>query len=286
MIQMGKVISMLQSPLRYEREQFLGLKLLEIRRYVLDIQAPLAHLLIIALETFSAHHSRLFFRSHSLFCIRGKTLCESTSLLLFAESDVNNLLQHSFILNDLDELSRHVDNIRCKNGLPSGECLEWTDGMKDPVIIPAPNVKDSSPIYSLGYQEFVKMSSKDMQSIFKKYPVIVVTGRPTRLRCNLESLQEWGDLDDLRVMHGVAPLLFNLTSFLIIVQTIQDGTLIVLIVFSSRRLIGNFSRHPEISIASTILLAEGTPLLLNSLLICVLQFRLLITSPQLYLLEL
>ena len=46
------------------------------------------------------------------------------------------------------------------------------------------------------------MSAKYLQAIFCVHPVIVLSDRPTRLKCDLNSLEEWGNLDDLRVMHG------------------------------------------------------------------------------------
>lgn len=56
----------------------------------------------------------------------------------------------------------------------------------------------------MNYSDFLKTSSKDFQDIFRAHPVIVVSGRPTRLKCDLASLEEWGGVDELRVMHGAA----------------------------------------------------------------------------------
>lgn len=46
------------------------------------------------------------------------------------------------------------------------------------------------------------MSSKALQDLFRVHAVIVVRGRPVRLKCDLESLEEWGNVDELRDMHG------------------------------------------------------------------------------------
>lgn len=54
----------------------------------------------------------------------------------------------------------------------------------------------------MDYSTFMTTSAKDLQDIFRAHPAIVVSGRPTRLKCNLASLDEWGDVDELRVMHG------------------------------------------------------------------------------------
>jgi hypothetical protein len=48
------------------------------------------------------------------------------------------------------------------------------------------------------------MSSRNMQNLFHRYPIIVVNGHPTHLECNLTSLEEWGNPDELRVMHGAS----------------------------------------------------------------------------------
>lgn len=54
----------------------------------------------------------------------------------------------------------------------------------------------------MDFATFSKSSSKDLQDLFRAYPAIVVSGRPTRLKCDLASLEEWGSIDELRVMHG------------------------------------------------------------------------------------
>jgi len=96
-----------------------------------------------------------------------------------------------------------VDVVRSKNGLPTGRPIEWADGMTSPVTLPMPaKLLNSSPIYTLDFADFLKTSAKDLQDIFRRYPAIVVSGRPTRLKCDLASLEEWGGVDELRDMHG------------------------------------------------------------------------------------
>ena len=58
----------------------------------------------------------------------------------------------------------------------------------------------------MAFPDFYTMSSQALQAIFCKYPVIVVHGRLNRLRCDIASLEEWGDPDALRVMHGMCSL--------------------------------------------------------------------------------
>lgn len=73
----------------------------------------------------------------------------------------------------------------------------------DPVLIGNPTgLPDQGPIHTMNYATFLAISPKDMQELFRAYPVIVVSGRPTRLKCDVESLEEWGGIDDLRIMHG------------------------------------------------------------------------------------
>lgn len=77
-------------------------------------------------------------------------------------------------------------------------------GTTTPITISPPSVDAAVfPIRTMSHEQFFRMSAKDMQDIFRKYPVIVVTGRPTRLRFDLASLEEWGDLDEPRTMHGI-----------------------------------------------------------------------------------
>lgn len=54
----------------------------------------------------------------------------------------------------------------------------------------------------MDYATYLAISAKGLQDLFREYPAIVVSGRPTRLRCDIASLEEWGGIDDLRVMHG------------------------------------------------------------------------------------
>ncbi|KAE9383932.1 hypothetical protein BT96DRAFT_1008617 [Gymnopus androsaceus JB14] len=109
----------------------------------------------------------------------------------------------SQIAKDLQKLAAHVDVVRSKNGLPTGRPIEWADGMTSPVNLLTPaKLLNSSPIYTLDFADFLKTSAKDLQDIFRHYPAIVVSGRPTRLKCDLTSLEEWGGVDELRDMHG------------------------------------------------------------------------------------
>ena len=96
-----------------------------------------------------------------------------------------------------------MDEVRQKTSLPTGKPIEWVDGMTSPVTIPMPvKLSNSSPIYTLDFADFLKTSAKEMQDIFRYYPAVVVSGCPTRLKCDLASLEEWGGVDELRVMHG------------------------------------------------------------------------------------
>ena len=75
--------------------------------------------------------------------------------------------------------------------------------MTSPVNLLTPaKLLNSSPIYTLDFVDFLKTSAKDLQDIFRHYPAIVVSGRTTRLKCDLTSLEEWGGVDELRDMHG------------------------------------------------------------------------------------
>lgn len=96
-----------------------------------------------------------------------------------------------------------MEAVRHDNGLALGRPIEWTDGMTSPVAVSTcASLSNNSPIYTSEYSDFLKLSAKDLQDIFRTHPAIVVSGRPTRLRCDLESLEEWGGIDELRDMHG------------------------------------------------------------------------------------
>lgn len=96
-----------------------------------------------------------------------------------------------------------MSEARERHGLPLGTPIEWLDGMTSPATILAPATPSHGyPIYTMDYSTFMMTSAKDLQDIFRAYPAIVVSGRPTRLKCDLASLGEWGDVDDLRDMHG------------------------------------------------------------------------------------
>lgn len=77
--------------------------------------------------------------------------------------------------------------------------------MSSPVaLLTPPKLSDDSPIYTMDFANFLKTSAKDLQNLFRRYPAIVVSGRPTHLKCDLASLEEWGGVDELREMHGVS----------------------------------------------------------------------------------
>lgn len=101
-----------------------------------------------------------------------------------------------------------MDEGRKHHGLPVGTPIEWTNGMTSPANMLEPVTPSNGyPIYTMEYSNFMMTSAKDLQDIFRDYPAIVVSGRPTRLKCDLASLDEWGDVDELRVMHGKFSLL-------------------------------------------------------------------------------
>lgn len=70
--------------------------------------------------------------------------------------------------------------------------------MQTSITTPTPG----NPIYNMDYSKYILMSSREFQDLFRIHPAIVVSGRPVRLKCDLASLEEWGCLDELRVMHG------------------------------------------------------------------------------------
>lgn len=93
--------------------------------------------------------------------------------------------------------------VREELGLHIGRPDEWLDGMVTPVTTAIPSQAPlPCPIYTMDYSTYLTISGKDFQNLFRDYPAIVVSGRPTRLKCDLDSLEEWGSADELRVMHG------------------------------------------------------------------------------------
>lgn len=77
--------------------------------------------------------------------------------------------------------------------------------MTEPVCTSPPTAyPDDYPIFTMEYGRYVQTSAQELQDILRDYPAIVVTGHPTRLRCDLESLEEWGGVDELREMHGMS----------------------------------------------------------------------------------
>ncbi|KAF5361225.1 hypothetical protein D9757_013232 [Collybiopsis confluens] len=112
--------------------------------------------------------------------------------------------QSSEIADDLEKLAVHVDKVNNELGLPSGPCVEWTSECTTPITIIPPSrstAAEEFPIYKAKYSDFYNMSPKKAQEIFRVYPVIVLSGRPTRLKCDLASLEEWGNVDEPRIMH-------------------------------------------------------------------------------------
>lgn len=84
-----------------------------------------------------------------------------------------------------------------------GAPAEWKDSMTEPVRTKPPtSCPDDYPIFTMEYDQYLQTSAQEFQDILREYPAVVVSGRPTRLRCDLESLEEWGGVDELREMHG------------------------------------------------------------------------------------
>ena len=138
---------------------------------------------------------------------KGNTMyVDLPSFILFLISTY--CMKNRGIAQDLQELATRVDDVRRKNGLPTGSPSAWSEEMLQPITIPPPTVlpdgRDTLPIYSISFTEFSSMSGKALQTIFRRYPVIVVHGRPTRLHCDIASLEDWGDPDALRIMHGLS----------------------------------------------------------------------------------
>lgn len=80
--------------------------------------------------------------------------------------------------------------------------------MTEPVAVSKPSeLQDPYPIHTMDFATYLTISAKELQDCFRTYPAIVVSGRPTRLKCDSASLEEWGGLDELRVMHGNMPFL-------------------------------------------------------------------------------
>lgn len=76
--------------------------------------------------------------------------------------------------------------------------------MTEPLVIPAPRMDhpDAPPIYNDTYSSFISKSHEEVQDILRQFPVVVLTGRPTRLKCDLKGVAEFGPTDVPRVMHG------------------------------------------------------------------------------------
>lgn len=68
------------------------------------------------------------------------------------------------------------------------------------MIRPPPKI--DSPITVLPFEEFNKMSTNEVQQLFS-HSIIVVKDHPHHLEFNLDGLEQLGDLDELRIMHGM-----------------------------------------------------------------------------------
>ena len=80
------------------------------------------------------------------------------------------------------------------------ENLDWYNQVCE-VTKPPPKI--NSPITVLSYAKFNKMSVSEAQDIFAG-KIIVVQDHPHHLEFNLEGLVQFGDLDELRTMHGIS----------------------------------------------------------------------------------
>lgn len=90
--------------------------------------------------------------------------------------------------------------------------------MANPVELTAPTsrLRDHGlPVYTMQYEEYFKASAIHLQTLFRNYPVIVIKDRPTRLKSDLSSLEEWGDPDELRDMHGALIVCLQISLLLI-----------------------------------------------------------------------
>ena len=153
--------------------------------------------LVNRIETYSSVFRRLF----TILLIFRTTLCMWFHTIHLPHSHF--CFQNKGIADDLQQLAEHVDQLRINHGLPHGPHPNWSDGLNEPICVQPPALSNSVfPIYTAPFSEFYGMSAKDLQAIFRKYPVIVLRDRPTRLKCDLASLEEWGNVDELRTMHG------------------------------------------------------------------------------------
>lgn len=62
---------------------------------------------------------------------------------------------------------------------------------------------DRPPIYTASYNEFCQKSSVEVQDILRQFPVVVLSGHPTQIKCDDSGLYEFGDPNKLRDMHGM-----------------------------------------------------------------------------------
>ncbi|KIK51249.1 hypothetical protein GYMLUDRAFT_64930 [Collybiopsis luxurians FD-317 M1] len=95
------------------------------------------------------------------------------------------------IVEDLEDLAHRVNNWRCKLGLPTGPPSEWNDEMVDPIAISpiAVTHPNAPPIYTNTFDAFYRKSTREVQDILRRFPVVVLSGH------------EFGDVDVPRIMH-------------------------------------------------------------------------------------
>ena len=65
-----------------------------------------------------------------------------------------------------------------------------------------PLPKTKLPVTVMQFSEFNKMSRERAQTLFANQ-IIVVEGHPHHLEFDLDGLGQLGDLDELRIMHGM-----------------------------------------------------------------------------------
>jgi hypothetical protein len=86
-----------------------------------------------------------------------------------------------------------------------GPPSEWNDEMVDPIAISpiAVTHPDAPPIYTNTFDAFYQKLTREVQDILRRFPVVVLSGRPTRITCDMDGLDEFGDVDVPRIMHGM-----------------------------------------------------------------------------------
>lgn len=116
-----------------------------------------------------------------------------------------HVIQQADTAKDLEELATHVDGWRQKLGFPTGPPSGWSDEMTEPMT--TSSLPLTSPLFFTStYNEFYQKSTKEVQDLLRTFPVLILSGRPTRLKCDTEGLEEFGENTLLRVMHGSSNL--------------------------------------------------------------------------------